>query len=205
MEPLRTLTERLVPLGRSDVDTDAIIPAEWLKRLERSGFGAGLFERWRAEPDFVLNQSAYQDARILLAGPKFGIGSSREHAVWALTDYGFRAVISPSFADIFFANCTKNGLLPVTLPTATVDSLLEAVRARPDLVVTVDVVDLRVTAPAIDLDEPFHLEPFVQKRFLQGLDDISLTLRHEDAIAAAERSRPSWTPRSTVVMDDPRY
>ncbi len=197
MEPVRTVTGTAVPLDRSDVDTDQIIPSEWLKRVERTGFGAGLFAEWRDDPEFVLNQPRYAGAVILVAGPNFGTGSSREHAVWALQDHGFRAVVSPRFADIFRTNCTKAGLLPVTVDEATGRALLEAVGADPAIEITVDVETRRLRAPALAIDTEFPLDDFTRWRFLEGLDDIDLTLRHADLVAAYEAGRPSWLPTTT--------
>jgi 3-isopropylmalate/(R)-2-methylmalate dehydratase small subunit len=192
MEPVREIIGRAVPLDRSDVDTDQIIPSDWLKRVERTGFGEGLFEEWRESSDFVLNQEHYEGAEVLVAGPNFGTGSSREHAVWALQDYGFRAVISSRFADIFRNNSLKGGLVPVELPPAVVERIMRAVEDDPTVEIVVDVVDRRVALPAIDLDEPFDLSDHVHHRLLHGLDDIGLTLEHEDAITAYEADRPSW-------------
>jgi 3-isopropylmalate/(R)-2-methylmalate dehydratase small subunit len=194
MEPIRTITGTAVPLRRSDVDTDQIIPAEWLKRVERTGFGEGLFDAWRKDPTFVLNDRTYTDATILVAGPNFGTGSSREHAVWALMDHGFRAVISPRFGDIFRNNSTKAGLVPCQVDDDVVTRLWDAIEADPSLEVTVDVETRRVYAPAIDLDAPFPLDDHTQHRLLEGLDDIGITLRHENDITAFEARRPAWMP-----------
>src|SRR4051812_41483029 len=195
MEAVREIVARAVPLDRSDVDTDQIIPSDWLKRVERTGFGAGLFSEWRERSDFVLNQSRYEGAHILVAGSNFGTGSSREHAPWALQDYGFQAIISPRFADIFRNNCLKIGLVPVTLPQAVVTRIMRAVEDDATLEIVVDVVDRRVAVPAIDLDEPFELEDFHQYRLLEGLDDIGISLRHESEITRFEADRPSYAPR----------
>jgi 3-isopropylmalate/(R)-2-methylmalate dehydratase small subunit len=194
MKPLRRVTGTAVPLDRSDVDTDQIIPSDWLKKVERTGFAEGLFSEWREDPSFVLNQERFAGARVLVAGPNFGTGSSREHATWALQDWGFDAVISPRFADIFRNNCTKIGLLPVTLPAEVVQRLLAAIDADPTLEVTVDVEERVVWVPGLDLSEPFPLDDFTRHRFLEGLDDVGLTLQHEDAIAAHEAGRPGWLP-----------
>ncbi len=194
MEPIRTITGTAVPLRRSDVDTDQIIPAEWLKRVERTGFGEGLFDAWRKDPSFVLNDRTYADATILVAGPNFGTGSSREHAVWALMDHGFRAVVSPRFGDIFRNNSTKAGLVPCQVDDDVVARLWDAIEADPTLEVTVDVETRRVYAPAIDLDAPFPLDDHTQHRLLEGLDDIGITLGHEADITAFEGRRPSWMP-----------
>jgi 3-isopropylmalate/(R)-2-methylmalate dehydratase small subunit len=195
MQPVREIVARAVPLDRSDVDTDQIIPSDWLKRVERTGFGEGLFSEWRESSDFVLNQEQFDGAQILVAGPNFGTGSSREHAPWALEDYGFRAVISARFADIFRNNCLKIGLLPVELPADVVTRIMRAVEGDPSIEIVVDVVDRRVAVPAIDLDEPFPLEDFHHYRLLEGLDDIGITLRHVADIDAFEGKRASWTPR----------
>jgi 3-isopropylmalate/(R)-2-methylmalate dehydratase small subunit len=194
MDPVRTVTGTAAPLDRSDVDTDQIIPSSWLKRVERTGFGEGLFSAWRSDPEFVLNQPAYAGAAILVAGPNFGTGSSREHAVWALQDYGFRVVVSPRFADIFRTNCTKAGLLPVEVDAGTGRALLDAVFADPTTPVTADVETRRLRVPTAGIDVVFPLDDFTQRRFLEGLDDIGLTLLHADAIAAHEASRPRWLP-----------
>lgn len=195
MDPVRQVVGRGVPLDRADVDTDQIIPAEWLKRVERSGFGEGLFSAWRKSSDFVLNQARYQGANVLVAGPNFGCGSSREHAPWALEDYGFRAVIAPSFADIFRGNCLKIGLLPVALPQETVDRLMRALEDDPSVEIVIDVERRRVEAPAVGIDEEFPLADFTQYRLLNGLDDIGLTLRQEDLIGKHEATRPDYLPR----------
>jgi 3-isopropylmalate/(R)-2-methylmalate dehydratase small subunit len=198
MKPVRVITGRAVPLDRSDVDTDQIIPADWLKRVERTGFGKGLFSEWRDhDRDFVLNRAEYAGATILVAGPNFGTGSSREHAVWALVDYGFQAVISPRFGDIFRNNSTKAGLVPVQVDPAVGRALLDAVAADPTLEVTIDLQRLRVEAPAAGIEADFPLDPFTQHRLLEGLDDIGLTLRFESDIEAFEPSRPSWLPTLT--------
>jgi 3-isopropylmalate/(R)-2-methylmalate dehydratase small subunit len=194
MEPRRIVTGTALPLDRSDVDTDQIIPAVWLKRVERTGFGAGLFAAWRDDPAFVLNRQEYQGANVLVAGANFGTGSSREHAVWALEDYGFEAVVSPRFADIFRTNCTKVGLVPVQVDEAVGERLLRAVEADPTLVVTVDVAARTLSAPAVGIEVGFPLDDFTRQRLLDGLDDVDLTLRHADAITTYEAERPSWLP-----------
>jgi 3-isopropylmalate/(R)-2-methylmalate dehydratase small subunit len=194
MEPVREIVSTAVPLDRSDVDTDQIIPSEWLKRVERTGFGEGLFSEWRERSDFVLNQSRYEGAHILVAGPNFGTGSSREHAVWALMDYGFEAVISSRFADIFRNNSTKMGLVPVVLPEPVVRTIMAAVADDAATEIVVDVVNRRVAVPAIGLDEAFDLDDYTQHRLVNGLDDIGLTLQHADAIAAFEATRPAFMP-----------
>ena len=173
-----------VPLKRSDVDTDQIIPAVWLKQVERTGFEKGLFSAWRDEQDFVLNDERYTGANILVAGPAFGVGSSREHAVWAIQQYGFDAVIAPSFSDIFKNNCTKNGLVPVVVPETTVEAIWAAIEADPRTSIVVDVAQLTVEVPAAGIDEPFPMQSDVQHRFLNGLDDIGITMGIADAIVA---------------------
>ena len=197
MEPVIVVTGTAVPLDRSDVDTDQIIPSDWLKRVERTGFGAGLFSEWRDDRDFVLNHEHYTGASILVAGPNFGTGSSREHAVWAIMDYGFQAVISPRFADIFRNNCTKNGLVPVQVDPAVGEQLLRAVEADPALEITIDVAARTVSAPAIGLEVAFPLDDATRERFLEGLDDIGITLAHDGAITTYEADRPAWKPTVT--------
>jgi 3-isopropylmalate/(R)-2-methylmalate dehydratase small subunit len=194
MDAVRVITGRAVPLVRSDVDTDQIIPSDWLKRVERTGFGAGLFSEWRENSDFVLNQERYDGANILVAGPNFGTGSSREHAVWALMDYGFAAVLSPRFADIFRNNSGKMGLVAATVSQDTVHRLWEAIEEDPKLEIVVDLEHKRVAAPSIGLDVAFEIDDFTQYRLLNGLDDIGLSLRHADAIDAYETKRPAWLP-----------
>jgi 3-isopropylmalate/(R)-2-methylmalate dehydratase small subunit len=198
MEPFVTHTGRAVPLRRSNVDTDQIIPAVYLKRVTREGFGDGLFAAWREDPSFVLNQPRYTGATILVAGPDFGTGSSREHAVWALLDYGFRAVIAPRFGDIFRTNATKAGLLPVVLPEKTVALIQDAAEAEPPAEVTVDLSgrEVRVAGGGLagPLAEPFEIDDYTRWRLMEGLDDVGLTLRHEAAIAAFEAARPGWLP-----------
>lgn len=197
MEAVRAITGRAVPLVRSDVDTDQIIPSDWLKRVERTGFGAGLFSEWRENSDFVLNQERYDGANVLVAGPNFGTGSSREHAVWALMDYGFAAVLSSRFADIFRTNSGKTGLVVATIPQDAIQKLWDAIEEDPALEIVVDVEHKRVAAPAIGLDIAFEMDDFTQYRLVNGLDDIGLTLRHADAITDYEAKRPSWTPSLT--------
>jgi 3-isopropylmalate/(R)-2-methylmalate dehydratase small subunit len=197
MNVVRVITGTAVPLMRTDVDTDQIIPSDWLKRVERTGFGAGLFSEWRENSDFVLNQERHAGANILVAGENFGTGSSREHAGWALMDYGFEAVVSPRFADIFRNNCGKIGLVAATVAPSVVERLWEAIDEDAGLEIVVDVEHKRVAAPAIGLDAPFELDDFTQYRLVNGLDDIGLTLRHDDAISAHEARRPSWKPSIT--------
>jgi 3-isopropylmalate/(R)-2-methylmalate dehydratase small subunit len=194
VDPFTTHTGRAVPLRRSNVDTDQIIPASYLKRVSRAGFGEGLFAAWREDPSFVLNQPQYDGATILVAGSDFGTGSSREHAVWALTDYGFRVVIAPRFGDIFRTNSTKAGLLPVGLPEATVTALQDAIEADPATEVVVDLDNRVVLAEAAGIKAPFQIDDYTRWRLMEGLDDIGLTLRHVDDITAFEHSRPSWLP-----------
>lgn len=192
MKQVRVIAGRGVPLKRSDVDTDQIIPAEWLKRVERTGFEKGLFSTWRDDRDFVLNDERYVGASILVAGPSFGIGSSREHAVWAIQQGGFDAVIAPSFSDIFRNNCAKNGLIPVVLDEAIVKRLWEIIEADPSTEITIDVERLQVEVPSVGLVAKFEMDASTQERFLNGLDDVSITLSHERAITSFEESRPGW-------------
>ena len=191
MRAVRVITATAVPLRRSDVDTDQIIPAEWLKRVERTGFGAGLFSSWRDDRGFVLNDASYAGAKVLVAGENFGTGSSREHAVWALLDYGFDAVISPRFSDIFHTNCTKNGLVPIVLDAEAVAVLQDAIEADPTVELTVDMERLTVEAPAIGFAAAFPMDSSTQHRFLEGLDDIGITLKSAEAISAYEARRPA--------------
>ncbi|MGD0555700.1 MAG: 3-isopropylmalate dehydratase small subunit [Streptosporangiaceae bacterium] len=194
MEPFVTHTGRVMPLRRSNVDTDQIIPAVYLKRVSRAGFGEGLFAAWREDPSFVLNQPEYSGADVLVAGTDFGIGSSREHAVWALTDYGFRVVIAPRFGDIFRNNATKAGLLPVVLPAGVTEVLQSAAEADPSATVTVDLSERRVRSEVAGVDVPFEIDDYTRWRLIEGLDDIGLTLRHEPDIAAYESHRADWLP-----------
>ncbi len=192
MEPFTTHTGRALPLRRSNVDTDQIIPAEYLKRVTRTGFGEGLFASWREDPAFVLNHPAYAGATIILAGPDFGIGSSREHAVWALQDYGFRVVVASRFGDIFAGNATKAGLLPVGLPEEVVQALHDAVEADPATEITIDLDAREVRTDGVRA--AFEIDEYTRWRLMEGLDDIGLTLRHADEITEFERSRPGWLP-----------
>jgi 3-isopropylmalate/(R)-2-methylmalate dehydratase small subunit len=192
MEPTRRVEGTAVPLDRSDVDTDQIVPAQFLKRIERTGFGPFLFHEWRKDPAFVLNDERYEGATILIAGANFGSGSSREHAPWALEDHGFRAVIAPSFADIFRNNCCKIGLLPVELPQESVRALMDAVLDDPTTRIVVDLEALTVTAPSVQ--EAFAFDDFRRWCLLEGYDDIDLSLRHADEITSYEARRPSWLP-----------
>src|SRR5881392_1276786 len=194
MEPFTTHTGRAVPLRRSNVDTDQIIPAEYLKRVTRTGFAEGLFAAWRSDPNFPLNDTRYDGATVLVTGPDFGTGSSREHAVWALQDHGFRAVIAPRFGDIFRGNATKAGLLPVVLPEATVAALQDAVEAEPAAELVVDLDHRVVVAEAAGIKASFEIDDYTRWRLMEGLDDIGLTLRHVDDITAFEHSRPGFLP-----------
>jgi 3-isopropylmalate/(R)-2-methylmalate dehydratase small subunit len=196
MSGVQIIKGRAVAVLRSDVDTDQIIPAAWLKKVERTGFGAGLFEAWRKDPQFELNQPGADQARVLLSGPNFGCGSSREHAVWALQDFGFQAVVAPGFADIFRGNAVGSGLVPAQVSAEAAGRLADALAADPDAEVTVDVAARTVTAGQVT--ENFELADYAQWRLLEGLDDIGLTLRHETSIDAFEASRPSWLPEVTV-------
>ena len=192
MKAVRIISGRGVPLKRSDVDTDQIIPAEWLKRVERTGFEKGLFSTWRDDRNFVLNDERYAGASILVAGKCFGVGSSREHAVWAIQQGGFDAVIAPSFSDIFRNNCGKNGLIVVELSEETVAKLWQIIETDPKTEITVDVERLTVEVPSCGISESFAMNPDTQNRFLNGLDDIAISLKHEAAISKFEKTRPSW-------------
>jgi 3-isopropylmalate/(R)-2-methylmalate dehydratase small subunit len=194
MPGVKRIASRAVVLDRRDVDTDQIIPASWLKRVERSGFAAGLFGAWREDPGFVLNRPGAAEAKVLVAGANFGCGSSREHAVWALQDFGFQAVVAPSFGDIFRNNSVAAGLVPAKVTDEGVARLFAALGADPDAEVIVDVAAREVAIPSVGLGEPFELADYAQWRLLEGLDDIGLTLRHEEAITAFEPSRPGWLP-----------
>ena len=198
MEPFTTHTGRGASLRHSHVDTDQIIPSEYLKRVSRAGFGDGLFAAWRTDPGFVLNRPESEGVTVLVAGPDFGIGSSRQHAVWALADYGFRAVISARFGDIFYNNALQEGLLPVRLPAEAVVSLHDAIEADPAVRITVDLAGREVRAESASgeplLAVPFEIDDYARWRLMEGLDDISLTLRHGDDIARYERERPAWLP-----------
>ena len=193
MKAVRRVTGRAMPLDRADVDTDQIIPAHWLRRVERTGYGAGLFEAWRRDPAFVMNDPRYSGAAVLIAGANFGSGSSREHAVWALEEAGFRAVIAPRLADIFRSNCIKSGLVPVELDGDTVATLLRLVEGDPRAEIAVDVE--RRTVEATGVRASFALEDHARTRLLEGLDDIAVTLAHADEITAYERTRPVWLPK----------
>ena len=192
MKAVRVISGTGLPLKRSDVDTDQIIPAEWLKRVERTGFEAGLFSTWRDDRNFVMNDERYAGATVLVAGPSFGVGSSREHAVWALQQYGFDAVIAPSFSDIFRNNCTKNGLVPVVVDETIVAKIWEAIEADPKTEIVVDMENLKIEVPAKGIVAPFPIDAPTQHRFLNGLDDIGITLTHADEITAFEAKRPAY-------------
>ena len=188
MEPFRVHKGVVAPMDRENVDTDQIIPAEYLKRIERTGFGPFLFAEWRKDPDFVINDQRYANASILIAGENFGCGSSREHAPWALQQYGFRALIAPSYADIFFNNCFKNGVLPIVLPEATVAQLFDEVHAFTGYQLTVD-LPRQVIVKAQGEEIPFDVQPFRKYCLVNGFDDIGLTLRQSDKIKAFEAER----------------
>ena len=194
MKKVHVIQGRGVPLKRSDVDTDQIIPAEWLKRVERTGFEKGLFSTWRDDRNFVLNDERYAGASVLVAGPSFGVGSSREHAVWAIQQGGFDAVVAPSFSDIFRNNCTKNGLVPVVVPEAVVHQIWDAIDADHTVEITIDVERLTVEVPAAGISASFPMDEQTQHRYLNGLDDIGITLTHAGAIDSFETTRPTWLP-----------
>ena len=200
MKPVRVVEGRAVPLERSDVDTDQIIPSDWLKRVERTGFGRGLFSEWRDDPDFVLNRPDYVGASILVAGPRFGIGSSREHAVWALMDYGFEAVIAPSFGDIFVNNASKQGLVIVVLGASDVDELTALIKADTTRLVVVDVERRSVEVPDAGFQRRFEIDPLTRERLLNGWDDIGLTLLRESEITAFEATEKA--PDLEGIFDD---
>ena len=200
MKPVRVVEGRAVPLERSDVDTDQIIPSDWLKRVERTGFGRGLFSEWRDDPDFVLNRPDFVGASVLVAGPRFGIGSSREHAVWALMDYGFQAVIAPSFGDIFVNNSSKQGLVIVVLTLEDVEELSTLIKDDPSRLVVVDVDHQRVEVPEVGFHRTFDIDPMTRERLLNGWDDIGLTLLREPEIAAFEATE--LAPNLEGIFDD---
>ncbi|MEV4673041.1 3-isopropylmalate dehydratase small subunit [Actinomadura sp. NPDC049382] len=195
MEPVTVVTGRAVPLDRGDVDTDQIIPARWMKRVERTGYADGLFEKWRRDPDFVLNRPEYHGGTILVSGPNFGCGSSREHAPWALRDYGFRAIVAPGFADIFRGNLPSSGLVPVQVAPEIAAALLAAATADPATEIVIDVVERSIDCPAAGVRGiPFQLDDSAHHRLVNGLDEIDLTLGRNEAITAYERSRSPWLP-----------
>ncbi len=197
MDAVRRVVGRAVPLDRADVDTDQIVPSAYLKRIGRTGYADGCFAAWRASASFVLNDPRYAGATVLVAGANFGCGSSREHAAWALRDFGFRAVVAPSFADIFRANAVRSGLVPVALDAGAVERLMRAAAGDPSTEVDVDVERGRVRCAAAAIDAPLELDAFTRWRLAQGVDDIDLTLRHEDGIARYEAARASWLPHIT--------
>ena len=203
MEPINIITGQMAPLPRANVDTDQIIPAQFLKRVERSGFGPFLFWEWvhdaegELDPDFIINRPEYADAVVLVSGPNFGSGSSREHAPWAIEDRGFRAIIAPSFADIFRGNCHNVGLLPVVLTDDEVARLTELAE-DPSNTVSIDLAAQSVTSD--DLHATFEIDPGIKNRLLNGLDPIALTLAHTDEIEAFEATRPAWKPNLTAVL-----
>ena len=198
MDPIGVITGSMAPLPRNNCDTDQIMPKQFLKRVERSGYGQFLFHDWARtadgdlDPEFVINRPEYQAAKVLVTGPNFGSGSSREHAPWGIQDWGFEAVIAPSFADIFYNNCTKIGLLPVTLTETEVNRLIDLATATPGAVITIDLEAQTVTEG--DWQARFDIEPFTKYRLLEGLDDIGLTMRNLEAIETFERSRPGYLP-----------
>ena len=194
MRAIARVTGRALPLDRRDVDTDQIIPSDWLKRIERTGYGAGLFSAWCADPSFVLNDPRFAGATVLVAGANFGCGSSREHAAWALEDRGFRAIIAPSFADIFRSNCLAVGLVLAELPEADVTRILAAVAADPSLEISADVERRVVEVPALGYRGPFPIDDSSRSRLLAGHDEIDLSLAHAQEIAAYEAWRPAWLP-----------
>ena len=194
MQAVRVVTGRAVPLDRSDVDTDQIIPSDWLKQVERTGFEKGLFSEWRDDPGFVMNDERFAGTNIIVAGPNFGVGSSREHAVWAIQQSGFEAVISPRFGDIFRNNSTKNGLVPVVVSAELGRRLLDEIEQDPELELTIDIERRLLEVPALGISEPFPLDDATRERFLEGLDDIGISLRHEADIDAFESGRPAWMP-----------
>ena len=194
MKPVTVITGSMAPLPRANVDTDQIMPKQWLKRVERTGYGQYVFDDWRRdEENFVLERPEYQDAKVLVTGPNFGSGSSREHAPWGLQDWGFDAVIAPSFADIFFNNCTKIGLVPVVLSEKEVQWLTELADSDPDAEITIDIA-AKTVAYGTEFEAEFPLDDFTQYRLLNGLDDIGLTLQHAEAIDVFEANRPSFKP-----------
>lgn len=202
MEKFTIHSGKVVPLYRTNVDTDQIIPAVHLKRIERTGWGQFLFERWRSDPNFVLNRSEYADGSVLVAGDNFGCGSSREHAPWALQQHGFKAIIAPSFADIFFNNSAKNGLLLIRLPEEQCKTIADWANGEPGFGLTID-LENQTISDGHGLEYTFDIEPFRKHCLLHGLDDIGLTLNHADAISEFEKRRPAWlptTPRTTIEL-----
>jgi 3-isopropylmalate/(R)-2-methylmalate dehydratase small subunit len=194
VQKIQKIEGKAIPLDRANVDTDQIIPAVWLRRVERTGFAEGLFSSWRQDPDFVLNKPEFQGGSILIAGPNFGIGSSREHAVWALMENGIQAVISPKFGDIFRNNATKTGLVPVVVPDDVNDLLMRAATEEPGLQISIDIEHRTLSVPEVGVEIEFPMDDFTQYRLLEGLDDIGITMRQADAISAYEATRPTWMP-----------
>ncbi len=192
MQPVTTITGRMVPLDRADVDTDQIMPKQYLKRIERTGFGEFVFDDWRADADFVLNDERYDGANVLVTGPNFGSGSSREHAPWGLQQYGFDAIVAPSFADIFRSNCAKIGLLTVELSAARCKELIALATDEPAATIRIDLPE-QVVVTELGTDH-FDVDPYTKRLLVEGLDTIALTLQRDDAIAAFEASRPSFMP-----------
>ncbi|MEX0782394.1 MAG: 3-isopropylmalate dehydratase small subunit [Dehalococcoidia bacterium] len=200
MQKFETVKGPAIPLNRADVDTDQIIPAQYLKRIERTGFGEFAFEQWRKDPTFVVNNPAYAGAPALVTGPNFGCGSSREHAPWALEGLGLRAIIAPSFADIFRNNCAKIGLLTVTLPQKDIDHLLARFEELPGSEIVVDLKSQTVATADGSFSRNFEIDPFIKNSLLEGLDEIGLTLREEDKITAYEQTRSDLLPRTPVAL-----
>ncbi len=194
MQKIQKIEGTAIPLDRANVDTDQIIPAVWLRRVERTGFAEGLFSSWKQDPDFVMNKPEYQGGSILIAGPNFGIGSSREHAVWALVENGIQAVISPKFGDIFRNNATKTGLVPVVVPEDVNELLMRAATDEPGLQISIDIENRTLSVPEIGVQIEFPMDDFTQYRLLEGLDDIGITMRHADDITTYEATRPAWMP-----------
>ncbi|MEZ4531669.1 MAG: 3-isopropylmalate dehydratase small subunit [Thermomicrobiales bacterium] len=194
MQKIQKIEGKAIPLDRANVDTDQIIPAVWLRRVERTGFAEGLFSSWKQDPDFVMNKPEYQGGSILIAGPNFGIGSSREHAVWALMENGIQAVICPKFGDIFRNNATKTGLVPVVVPEDVNDLLMRAATDEPGLEMSIDIENRTLSVPEIGVEIEFPMDDFTQYRLLEGLDDIGITMRHAEDITAYEATRPAWMP-----------
>ncbi|MGC4085980.1 MAG: 3-isopropylmalate dehydratase small subunit [Vicinamibacterales bacterium] len=198
MQKIEKIEGKAIPLDRANVDTDQIIPAVWLRRVERTGFADGLFSSWKQDPDFVMNKPEFQGGSILIAGENFGIGSSREHAVWALMENGIQAVISPKFGDIFRNNATKTGLVPVVVPDEVNDLLMRAATEEPGLQISIDIENRILSVPEIGVEIEFPMDDFTQYRLLEGLDDIGITMRHADDITAYEATRPSWMPSISI-------
>jgi len=198
MKAVKLISGTVAPLDRSDVDTDQIIPSDYLKRVEKTGFEKGLFAQWREDESFILNDAEYSDANILVTGPKFGTGSSREHAVWALSQWGFEAVVAPSFGDIFRLNSYNNGLLPVIVDQEVTESIIKETLKNPGLKMTIDVRKKTLHVADLNLLVEFPLDDAIQHRFLEGLDEIGLTLQHKDKISAFEAQRHSWLPKVSL-------